>query len=169
MPFFMQNDHVKQIMLLPVISSWNNFHNVKFLSGLFTLQMKLTNITSLVMALGIWMWDASLLCCEKIVKELGQQLHLSWEFRTEAGIYWFLRSFLWGTQRGAFIFGTVFAYLCFGSFRGSVKIITYICSHQVSNDDCFSLFSIGCFRLVVFWIAAKQLYFFKNSTAKSNK
>lgn len=36
MPFFMQNDHVKQIMLLPVIASWNNFHNVKFLSGLFT-------------------------------------------------------------------------------------------------------------------------------------
>lgn len=101
-----------------------------------------------------------LLCCEKIVKKLGQQLHLSWEFRTEAGMYWFLKSFLWSTQRGVFIFGTVFACLCFGSFQGSMKIITYICPHQVSNDYYFSIFYIGCFRLVVFWIAAKQMSFF---------
>lgn len=165
----MQNDHVKQIMVLPGIASWNNFQKVKFLSGLFTLQMKLFNIISLVMALGIWMWDTSLLCCGKIVKKLGLQLHLSWEFRTEAGIYWFLKYFLLGTQRGPFTFGTVFASLCFGSFQGSVKIITYICSHQSSNDDYFSLFSISCFRLLVFWIAAKQLHFFKNCSAKSSK
>lgn len=110
-----------------------------------------------------------LLCCEKVVKKLGQQLHLSWEFRTEAGIYWFLKSFLWGAGRGAFIFGTVFVYLFLGPFQGSVKIITCISPHPVSNDYYFSLFSIGCFRLVVFWIGAKQLYFFKSSSAKSNK
>lgn len=96
-----------------------------------------------------------LLCCEKIVKKLGQQLHLSWELRTEVGMYRFLKSFLWGTGRGAFIIGTVFVYLFFGSFQSSVKIITYICPHHVSNDYYFSLFF--CFRLVVFWIGAKQL------------
>lgn len=166
----MQNNHVKQIISLTIIASWNNFHKVKFLSARFysTDEVDQHNFSchgTGHLKMGCFV---PLLCCEKIVKKLGQQLHLSWEFRTEAGIYWFLKSFFWATQRGAFIFGTVLAYLCFGSFQGSVKIITYICLHEASNDYYFSLFfSIGCFRLVVFWIAAKQLYFFRTPVQRA--
>lgn len=167
----MQNNHVRQTTSLPIIASWKNFHKVKFLSCVFYFTDEIDQhnfswggIRHLIVGCFF-----PLLCCEKIVKKLDQQLHLSWEFSTEAGVYWFLKSFFWGTGRGAFIFGTVSANLCFGSFQASVKIITCICPHHVSNYYFSLFFSIGCFRLVVFWISAKQLYFFKNSSAKSNK